>query len=85
MPKEITGTFKNGSSNNYHFVIKGLADKFEEQFTCIGKNTEKFITFSVPVEKEVKRIGENGEKITKAISYILKFIKYIIKSCQQSC
>ena len=37
------------------------------------------------MEKEVKRIGENGEKITKAISYILKFIKYIVKSCQQSC
>ena len=37
-------------------------------FTYLGKNTEKYITFTVPIEKEGIRISKNGEKITKAIS-----------------
>ena len=41
--------------------------------TCLGENTEKYITFTVPVEKEVTRIDKNGEKITKNIGYILQF------------
>ena len=30
--------------------------------------------FTVPIEKEVTRIGENGEQITKNVSYISQFI-----------
>ena len=37
-------------------------------------NTLKFITFTIPVEKEVTRIDKNGEEITKNVSYILQFI-----------
>ena len=36
------------------------------QFECLGENTEKYITFSVPIKKE----NENG----KTITYKLKFI-----------
>ena len=36
----------------------------KKQCTCSGENTEKYITFTVPEEKEVTRIDENGEKIT---------------------
>ena len=46
----------------------------KKQFTCLGENIEKYITFSVPIEKEVTRIDKNGEEITKNISYILQFI-----------
>ena len=35
---------------------------------------EKYITFTVPVEKQVTRIDKNGEEITKNIYYILQFI-----------
>ena len=35
---------------------------------------EKYITFSVPIEKEITRINKNGEEITKDISSILKYI-----------
>ena len=38
------------------------------------KNTEKYITFTVPIEKEVTRTDKNREEITKNISYILQFI-----------
>ena len=41
---------------------------------CLRENAEKYITFTVPLEKEVTKIDKNGEQITKNISYILQFI-----------
>ena len=67
-------SFHNGSNYNYRFIIKQLAEEFEKQFTCLVENTEKYITFTVPIEKEVTRIDKNGEEVTKNISYILQFI-----------
>ena len=65
--------YHNGSNCDYHFIIKELAKDFKKQFICLGENTEKYITFTVPVEKEVTRIDKNGEEITKDISYILVY------------
>ena len=36
--------------------------------------TEKYITFTVPIAKEVTIINKNGEEIPKNLSYILQFI-----------
>ena len=58
--------FHNGSTYDYHFVIKKLAEEFKGEFECLGENTEKYITFSVPLKKE----SNNSKKIT----YKLKFI-----------
>ena len=58
--------FHNFSNHDYHFIIKELAKEFEEQFKCLGENTEKYITFSVPIKKEL----DNSKRIT----YKLKFI-----------
>ena len=33
-----------------------------------------YITFTLPIEKEVTRINKNGEQVTKNISYVLPFI-----------
>ena len=66
--------FHNGSNYDYHFIMKELAEEFKKQFTCLGENIEKYITFTVPIEKEITRISYNGEEITKNISYILQFI-----------
>ena len=41
-----------------------MAEEFEEQFICLGENTEKYITFSVPIKKEVKR---TDKKIVKKL------------------
>ena len=71
---KILIAFHNGSNYDYHFIIKGAAEEFKKQFTCLGANTEKYIIFTVPVEKEVTRIEKIGEEITKNISYILQFI-----------
>ena len=62
------------SKSDYHFIIKGLAGEFEKQFNWLGKNIEKCIKFSVPVEKEVTRIKNKGKEITKTISYRLQSI-----------
>ena len=41
VPKNISIVFNNGSSYDYHFIIKQLAENFKKQFTCLGENTEK--------------------------------------------
>ena len=73
-PKKIIIVFHNGCNYDYHFMIKELPEEFKKQFTFIGENIEKYITFTVPIEKEVTRIDKNGEKVTKNIYYILQFI-----------
>ena len=50
IPKEIPIIFYSGSINDYHFIIKDLAEDFEG-FGCLGENTEKYITFLVPTRK----------------------------------
>ena len=45
-----------------------MAEEFEKRFTCLRKTTEKYITFSIPIEKEVTRINKKGKEITKTLS-----------------
>ena len=47
--------FHNGSTYDYHFIIKELAGKFEGKLECLGENTKKCITFSVTIKKEIKK------------------------------
>ena len=43
-------------------IIKELTEEFEQQLECLGRNTEKYITFSVPIK--------NGKTITYKIIFI---------------
>ena len=65
--KEIPEVFHNGSTYDYHFIIKELVKEFEGNFECLGENTEKYITFSVPIKKKI----ENKDI---EITYKIKFI-----------
>ena len=67
VPKEIPIVFHNGSTYDYHFIIKELVKEFEGNFDCLGENTEKYITFSVPIKKKI----ENKDL---EITYKIKFI-----------
>ena len=67
IPKEIPIVFHNGSTYDYHFIIKELEKKFDGNFECLGENTEKHITFSVPIKKKI----ENKDI---EITYKIKFI-----------
>ena len=49
---EIPVVFHNGSTYDHHFIIKQLPEESECQSECLGENTEKYITFSVPIKKE---------------------------------
>ena len=67
VPKEIPVVFHNGSTYDYHFIIKELVKEFEANFDCLGENTEKYITFSVPLKKKI----DNKDL---EINYKIKFI-----------
>ena len=65
--KEIPIVFHNGSTDDYHFIIKELVKEFEGNFEYLGENTGKYITFSVPIKKKI----ENKDL---EITYKIKFI-----------
>ena len=67
VPKEIPIVFYNGSIYDYHFIIKELVKEFEGNFECLGENTEKYITFSVPIKK---KIDNEDLEITYKINFI---------------
>ena len=67
VPKEIPVVFHNDSTYDYHFIIKDLVKEFNGNFACLGENTEKYITFSVPIKKKI----ENKDI---EINYKIKFI-----------
>ena len=54
---------------DYHLIIKQLAKELEAQFECLGENSEKYITFSVPIKKEL----DNGKTITCKLKFINSF------------
>ena len=62
----IPAKIHNGSKYDYHFIIKELAEKFEGEFECLGENTEKYISFSVPIKKE----HDNDKTITYKIKFV---------------
>ena len=66
IPKEIPVIFHNGSAYDYHFIIKELAKEFKGNFECLGENTEKYITLSVPIKKE----HDNGKVTICKLKFI---------------
>ena len=67
IPKEIPIVFHNGSNYDHHFIIKEVVKESDGNFECLGENTEKYITFSVPIKKKI----ENKDI---EITYKIKFI-----------
>ena len=70
IPKNIPVIFHNGSTYNYHFIIRELVKEFEGNFDCLGENIEKYITFSVPIKK---RIENKDMEITYRIKFVDRF------------
>ena len=62
VPNELPVVIHNGSTYDYHFIIKQLAEELKSQSECLGENIEKYITFSVPIKKNmimVKQLRTN--------------------------
>ena len=70
--KEIPVLFHNGSLYDYHFIIKYLAREFKGNFECLGENTEKYISLTVPFKKV---INDEEIKNRKRISNSCRFIQ----------
>ena len=84
--KTIPVVFHNGSTYDYHSIIEQLAIEFKGNFECLGENTEKYITFSVPIKKCLIMIMIKIKimiAITKVIM-ILKRRKAKVKRLKQS-
>ena len=83
IPKEIPIVFHNGSTYDCQFIIKELAKEYDGNFECLGENTEQYITFSVPVKKEIR----NKDKIIE-ITYKIKFTdsyRFILTLLSKTC
>ena len=48
--KEIPVVFHNGSTYDYHFIIKEIAQNVDG-IECLGKNSEKYISFKVLLKR----------------------------------
>ena len=52
-----------------HFIIRQLAKEFKGNFECIGENTEKYISISVPIKKEHNKGKTTTYKVKVIDSY----------------
>ena len=58
-PKKIPAVFHNGSTYDYHFIIKDLAEEFEGQFEYLGENKEKYILlFQHQLKKDMTMVNQ---------------------------
>ena len=65
--------FHNGTNYDFNLIITELAKEFRREMRCIPLNTNKYMSFSLPIKKEIKQNDQNEEK-KKVITYNLKFI-----------
>ena len=72
IPKEIPIVFHNGSTYDYHFIIKELVKEFEGNFECLGDNMEKYITSSAPIKKKIE--NKNIEITCKIKLWLSKLV-----------
>ena len=86
--KEIPVVFHNGSTYDYNIIIISiwlhLAREFKGYFHCLGENTSKYITFSVPIKKvpdndndsdnDSNNDNTKAKNKVKTITYRLNFI-----------
>ena len=74
IPNPIPVVFHSGSNYDYDFIIKQLEKEFERQFECLGKNKDKYRTFSVQLNKEITKMDKDGSESVVNISCKIKFI-----------
>ena len=77
--KTIPVALLNGSTYDYHFTIKQLAEDFKGQFECLVEDAEKYMFFSVPIKKY-----DNGKK--SRLSYqtlLITYLKLTKKKCPE--
>ena len=77
-PIDIPVFFHDGTSYEFNFIITELAKEFKSEMRCIPLNTDKYMSFSIPIKKDVKKQKEQNElkkPKKKVITYNLKLIE----------
>ena len=80
---QIPVFFHNGLNYGFNLIITEFAKEFRSDMRCIPLNTNKSMSFSIPVKKEIKEINQQNEQNEqskpkktkkKVITYNLKFM-----------
>ena len=50
--KDIPVLFHNGSNYDFNLIIAELAKEFRSELQCIAVNTNKYMSFSIPIRKK---------------------------------
>ena len=58
----IPVVFHNGSNYDCHLIIKESPIKFEVKFECLRENTEKLKTSFVKIQKEIRKVDQDGNQ-----------------------
>ena len=72
---DVPVIFHNGSNYDFNLLIEEFAKEYKSDINCIPLNTNKYMSFSVPIKKEViepKDDDKKGKK--KVLTYSLRFI-----------
>ena len=62
MQKDIPGFFHNSTNYDFNLIITEIAKEFRSEMKCIPLNTNKYMSFSIPIKKEVKEQSEQSEQ-----------------------
>ena len=55
--------FHNGTNYDFNLIITEVTKEFRNEMRCIPLNTNKYMSFSIPIEKEVKIVqNEQNEQ-----------------------
>ena len=65
MPEKNPIVFHNESNYDYPFIIREVPQEIKKQFTCLGENTEKYITFTVSIAKKLQELIKMVKKSLK--------------------
>ena len=55
-------------------ILLSRKNKFKGEFERLGENIEQYRTFSVPNEKEIRKVDKDGNEDITTVSYKIKFI-----------
>ena len=53
------------SNFDYYFIIKELAEEFEKQLNDSEENTEKYITFTLPIKQKLQELIKTEKELQK--------------------
>ena len=58
------------SNFDYYFIIKELAEEFEKQLNDSEENTEKYITFTLPIKQKLQELIKMEKELQKYIQKV---------------